>query len=93
MNRLSALIYAAFMIFVSVAVGGTWVKGIADVLKARRLGEVRTRSSVGRTVYRSNDPKKFRSVLRWRTVWLATMPIGLIWLALLTFIAIVGVAA
>jgi hypothetical protein len=93
MNRLSALIFAAFMIFVFVAVGGTWVKGIADVLKAHRLGEVRTGSSVGRTVYRANDPKKFRSVVRWRTVWLAIMPIGLIWLALLTVIAIVGVAA
>jgi hypothetical protein len=93
MNHVYALIYATFVTLGFVAIAGGWVKGIADILKARRLGEVRTGSSVGRTVYRSNDPKKFRNVLRWRTTWLAIMPIGLMWFALLTLAAILGVAA
>lgn len=93
MSHAYKLAYAVFMTSGFVAICGGWLKGIADILKARRLGEVRTRSSVGRTVYRSFDPRKFHSVLRWRTVWLAITPIGLMWLGLLTLAAILGVAA
>jgi hypothetical protein len=93
MNRLYALTYAIFMLVGFVAMAGAWAKGVAGVMTARRLGEIRTRSHIGRTVYRSADPKKFRDVLRWRTAWLAVMPIGLMWFALLTLLAIAHVVA
>jgi hypothetical protein len=93
MSHVYTAAYVVFMTLGFVALSGGWVKGVAGILKARRLGEVRTRSSVGRTVYRSVDPTKFQSVLRWRTLWLAIMPLGLMWFGMLTLTAILGVAA
>jgi hypothetical protein len=91
-DRLYALLFAAFMTLVLVSLIGAWAKGIADVMKARRVGAIRSRAAVGQTVYRSTDPAKFRSTLGWRIVWLAAAPIGLMWLAFLTVIAIASAA-
>lgn len=90
MHVLGVLIFPLIMVTAFAMLGGMWLKGIAHVIQARRTGAVRTRSNQGRTVYRSLEPDRFRSVLRWRTIGLAVMTLAVAWFAFMAAIALLA---
>ncbi|MFT4254707.1 MAG: hypothetical protein QM608_19755 [Caulobacter sp.] len=93
MHILGVLIFPLIMVTAFAMLGGMWLKGVAHVVQARRTGAVRTRSIQGGTVYRSLEPDRFRSVLRWRTIGLVVMTLPVAWFAFLAAIALLALVA
>ena len=89
-EKLLMLAWTAFLLMLLAIVVAAWVRRLSGLLSALHSGTIRLSGGAGRTIHRTAEPWRFRGALWWRAAQLILTPLGLGWLGLMLFIALLG---